>query len=56
MALVVGFSGSGKTTLARNISNKYNIECYELDDLIYNWNFNDEQLKEYGDLFYKFFS
>ncbi len=32
---VIGATGSGKTTLSENLSKKHNIECYELDLIIY---------------------
>ena len=56
IALVVGFSGSGKTTLSKEIGEKTKSEVYELDDLLANYNFSDENLKEYGDLFFSFFN
>ena len=56
IALVVGFSGSGKSTLGRNLAKAIpNTDHYELDDLVCNWNFTDDNLKEYGDLIYSFF-
>ena len=55
-AIIVGFSGSGKSTLGRKLSNDNSIiEHYELDDVVTNWNFSDDNLKEYGDLIYSFF-
>lgn len=55
-AIIVGFSGSGKSTLGRKLSSDNSIiEHYELDDVVTNWNFSDDNLKEYGDLIYSFF-
>lgn len=57
LALVVGFSGSGKSTMGRYLAKSVNnAEHYELDDVMVQWNFSDEQLKEYGDLVYSFFT
>lgn len=53
LCFITGFSGSGKTTMSKNIDNA---EIIELDDIIANYNFSDENLKEYGDAIYKFFS
>lgn len=54
LCFVVGLSGSGKTTMTNNMQND-DTEVYQYDDLCMNENFNDAQLKEYGDLFYSFF-
>lgn len=54
LCFITGHSGSGKSTMARNISGN-KIEHYELDDVVGNSNFSDENLKEYGDLIYSFF-
>jgi adenylate kinase family enzyme len=45
---VTGQSGSGKSTLAHKYEKELGINCYELDDINYNYKFTDEQLKEYG--------
>lgn len=55
LCFITGLSGSGKTTLGGQISHKDLVEHYELDDVIFNWNFSDNNLKEYGDLIYSFF-
>ena len=56
LALVVGFSGSGKTTLGKNFEAKYkDCEFVELDAVMQQWCFNDEQLKEMSTLAYEFF-
>ena len=54
ICFITGLSGSGKSTMAKNMSNK-NIEHYELDDVLFNFKFSYEKLKEYGDLIYTFF-
>ena len=54
ICFITGLSGSGKSTMARDMSNS-NIEHYELDDVLENWHFSYENLKEYGDLIYSFF-
>lgn len=54
LCFITGLSGSGKSTMGRNISSK-NIEHYEMDDVICNDNFSDDNLKEYGDLISSFF-
>ena len=54
LCFITGHSGSGKSTMGRGMA-KDNIEHYELDDLIQNYNFSDDNLKEYGDLIYSFF-
>ena len=55
LCFITGHSGSGKTTMGRYMQNEKNVETYELDDLISNYNFSDDNLKEYGDLIYSFF-
>ena len=55
LCAVVGLSGSGKSTLAHSMEDK-NTEVYEYDDVCWNENFTDENLKEYGDLIYSFFT
>ena len=32
---IMGSTGAGKSTLAKALSKKYNIDCYELDKLVY---------------------
>ena len=54
LCFITGLSGSGKSTMGRGMSNQ-NVEHYEMDDVICNDNFSDENLKEYGDLIYSFF-
>ena len=55
LCFITGHSGSGKTTMGRYMQNEKNVETYGLDDLISNYNFSDDNLKEYGDLIYSFF-
>ena len=45
---VTGHSGSGKSTLGHKYEKELGITCYELDDIRANYNFTDDQLKEYG--------
>ena len=54
LCFITGFCGSGKSTLGRDLS-KDKIHHYELDDVLMNWKFTDNQLKEYGDLINSFF-
>ena len=51
---IIGPSGSGKTTLAKHLSNKYKINRYELDCIVYDdennhTRRNDEEIKELFD-------
>lgn len=55
LCFITGHSGSGKSTMASNMSKETNVEHYELDDLLKNYVFSDNNLKEYGDLIYSFF-
>lgn len=56
LCFITGHSGSGKTTMAKNMADD-NTEVYELDDLIANkTHFTIEQMKEYGDLYYSYFT
>lgn len=55
LCFITGHSGSGKTTMGRYMQSEKNVETYELDDLIFNYNFSDDNLKEYGNLIYSFF-
>lgn len=54
LCFITGHSGSGKSTMAHGMEGS-KIEAYELDDVIFNWNFSDSNLKEYGELIYSFF-
>ena len=54
LCFITGLSGSGKSTMGRNMSSK-NTEHYEMDDVICNDNFSDDNLKEYGGLISSFF-
>ena len=55
LCFITGHSGSGKSTMGKSLSNKDNTEYFELDDVVANYNFSDDNLKEYGDLIYSFF-
>ena len=55
LCFITGHSGSGKSTLANDIENT-GVEKYELDDVNAIWHFSDDNLKEYGDLIYSFFT
>ena len=53
LCFITGFSGSGKSTMAN-----YYKDCISicLDDIVENYRFTDEQLKEYDESVYKFFT
>ena len=55
LCFITGFSGSGKTTMACEME-KNGIEKYELDDIVFQFNFSDENLKEYGGMISSFFN
>lgn len=54
LCFITGHSGSGKSTMGKKMSGS-KIEWFDLDDVIANWNFSDNNLKEYGDMIYSFF-
>ena len=54
LCFITGLSGSGKSTMGRGMSSK-NVEHYEMDDIICNYAFSDDNLKEYGGLVESFF-
>jgi dephospho-CoA kinase len=54
LCFITGFSGSGKSTMANEME-KSGIEKYELDDITFQFNFSDDNLKEYGNLISSFF-
>lgn len=54
LCFITGLSGSGKSTMGRGMSSK-DVEHYEMDDVICNDNFSDNNLKEYGGLIESFF-
>ena len=54
LCFITGFAGSGKTTMSKEISSK-NIECYEIDDVIFNYCLSDDDLKD-KKLLYLFFN
>lgn len=55
LCFITGHSGSGKSTMASNMSKESNVEWFELDGVLSNWCYSDDNLKEYGDLIYTFF-
>lgn len=56
LCFITGHSGSGKSTMARGMESD-NIESYELDDLqCIADHFTLDNLKEYGDLIYSYFT
>lgn len=55
LCFITGFSGSGKSTMANEMEES-GIEKYELDDLVFQFNFSDDNLKEYGGMIYSFFN
>ena len=55
LCFITGFSGSGKSTMANEMENS-GIEKYELDDIAFQFNFSDDNLKEYGGMIYSFFN
>lgn len=55
LCFITGFSGSGKSTMANEME-KSGIEKYELDDIAFQFNFSDDNLKEYGGMIYSFFN
>ena len=56
LCFITGHSGSGKSTMGRDLQSD-SIEHYELDDLqCIKDHFTMENLKEYGDLIYSYFS
>lgn len=54
LCFITGLSGSGKSTMGRNMASD-KVEHYEMDDVICNDNFSDDNLKEYGGLISSFF-
>ena len=54
LCFITGLSGSGKSTMGRNMTSD-KVEHYEMDDVICNDNFSDDNLKEYGGLISSFF-
>lgn len=54
LCFITGLSGSGKSTMGRGMSSK-DVEHYEMDDIICNYAFSDDNLKEYGGLVESFF-
>ena len=54
LCFITGHSGSGKSTMGRDMQSE-DIEHYEMDDVMTNYNFSDANLKEYGDLIYSYF-
>lgn len=56
ICLVTGLSGSGKSTIASSLATKHNAEWIELDNFEQCYGFNDEQLKQAGQVFYDYLS
>lgn len=54
ICFITGLSGSGKSTLANGME-KDGVEKYELDDILANYNFTDDNLKEYGEVISSYF-
>ena len=55
LCFITGFSGSGKSTMANEME-KSGVEKYELDDIVFQFNFSDDNLKEYGGMINSFFN
>ena len=56
LCFIIGHRGSGKSTMVHK-TEKDNVEVYELDDLVWNkMSYTMENFKEYGDMFYSYFS
>lgn len=54
LAFIIGHSGSGKTTMATEYEST-GVDQAGLDDVTHNWNYSDENLKEYGNLISSYF-
>lgn len=52
ICFITGLSGSGKTTMAGGMTKDF----YQLDDVLAQYNFSDDNLKEYGPVISGFFS
>src|SRR5574344_439340 len=52
---IIGLSGSGKTTLSENMAKQYKAIHIDLDDMVYNYWFTDDQLNEYDPKVAEFF-
>jgi len=53
---IIGPVGSGKTTLSKKLSKKYNIKCYELDNIVHDKNnkrSNEEIIKLFNNIISK---
>lgn len=55
LCFITGFSGSGKSTLGAYLQKEKNIEHYDMDKVMYQYNVPDESLKEQGNMFEAFF-
>lgn len=59
LCFVTGHSGSGKSTYTYKYAEDRNykgVDVFSLDDLQWSYKYSDENLKEYGELAYKFFN
>lgn len=54
--LVTGLSGSGKSTIATKIAKEVHAEVIELDVFEHCYGFNDDNLKQAGEVFYEYLS
>ena len=52
---ITGHSGSGKSTLGRKYAEELKVPIYGLDEVIDNYKYTDEQLKEIGQDLYDYF-
>lgn len=57
LCFITGLSGSGKSTMGGKMEkdNKA-VTHYQIDDVMANYNFSDNNLKEYGNLIYSYFN
>lgn len=56
LCFITGHSGSGKSTMGYKLMNDdKKLETYGLDDIIANWSYSDDNLKQYGDMISSFF-
>lgn len=55
LCFITGLSGSGKSTMGADMAGKPNVDHADMDNVVFNCNFDDKELANLGDLINAFF-
>jgi FMN phosphatase YigB (HAD superfamily)/cytidylate kinase len=55
LCFITGLSGSGKSTMGADMAGKPNVDHCDMDNVVFNCNFDDKELSELGEMINAFF-